>query len=116
MQARLTCATPAKACVHVPDVLTGWQAGCTTAEASLAEQCVQPEQPYWQDSSAHMLSILKMPGCLQVQRRSLLALQEAVLLRRERALALLTARARVITIRIHVAFNAWCVTGWPCLN
>lgn len=34
--------------------------------------------------------------------------QEAVLLRRERAHALLAARARVITVRVHVAFNAWC--------
>ena len=43
----------------------------------------------------------------QVIRRGLLAMREAVLLRRERAHALLTARARVITIRMHLAFNAW---------
>ena len=43
----------------------------------------------------------------QLLRRGLLALQEAVLLRRERGHALLTARARVIAIRAHVAFNAW---------
>ena len=44
---------------------------------------------------------------IQVMRRALLAMREAVLLRRERAQALLTARARVITIQMHVAFNAW---------